>query len=176
MAKTGADGKVEPVEKNGKAPQLADDEEFERRYKGFQRLGWGFLILFLFAAALGFLGSGFYSSRTARAPSFWVNYDRVLHQESPSQLRIHFSRLSEASEVKVHLNQTYLRKVSIEKITPEPSQAEVTEAGVTWSFLAESNSVSGEISFSIRPEQTGSAKAELKLGRESVAFTQLIMP
>src|SRR5688572_10160657 len=95
-------------------------DEIELHEKGWiiQRIGWVLLMLMLIAASLGLFGNGILSNKYLATNTASVSYERFGRFDSPMKIKINAGA---QGRLELKIPQTYLRKMELDKIVPQPS-------------------------------------------------------
>jgi hypothetical protein len=158
--------------------EIDEDLVFERRQWGVQRAGWVVILLILLAGVVGLLGPGPISNAEATSGALTVEYERVIRKQAPTELHVRLAPgAAPNGEVALFLEQTYLAKVGVSNVIPEPSEMEAAADGVLFRFLVVQTDQPAEIAFAIEASEPGMARGRLGLvdGAE-VTIDQLILP
>lgn len=117
--------------------EVAQDLAFERRSWTVQRAAWMVGVLVIAAAIAGVFGHGPVSSATVSSAdgTLRVEYERVLRDQSPFNLRVHITPQPGGSAV-IWLAREYFEKARLRHVTPDPERAEVHADGTLFTFAA----------------------------------------
>lgn len=157
---------------------IQQNDRFQRNEWRFERAGWLFLAMFILAGLLGVLGPGPLSKTTveSEAGTIQVEYQRVTHNEADDSLTLLFSENAiENGKVTAELTGTWVEGVELSAITPQPTTQYAIPGGIALEFdVRKQGDV--EIAFTFRPMDYWMIDAEVTVGRDSVAFSQLVLP
>ena len=149
-----------------KTLDLPQDEPFQKREWKIQRVGWALWGLVLVAALAGLLGTGPLSHAEVSAPdgSVIVKYDRFLHYHQPSVLEVLVpSRGQDDSPLRLKVSRTFLDRVQIVRIEPEPDEQQVADDGIVYTFAKEGTPELSKLLFHFEFEQFGSSNGLVEL-------------
>ena len=154
--------------------QIAQDMAFQRLEWRIERVGWFFMAAVVFAALFGLFGEGPLSSAVRSSGSLRIEYDRFLHNQAPSEYRIHFS--TSQAEFQLGINHSFLENVKLERITPEPARVDISDIGVTLHFTNQ-NGRHGTIIIPFEPKAIGFLHTEIVAPAEpSLHLTHFVYP
>ena len=159
--------------------ELERDESFHRWDWRSQRIGWILWGLVLAAAVAGLVGPGLFSATSASSAdgAITVAYDRFAHFHHPTTLDVTLRPASSTNELQVTLPQSYLDRVQLVRVQPEPERQVLTTGGAVLIFAR--NPTADEVKFvlHIEHEYFGKTTARFELsGHEPVHFTQYVYP
>jgi hypothetical protein len=102
--------------------RLVRDPAEQRRHWRLERVVWCALGVTVVAALLGLLGPGPLSRVTVGDPEIGVriSHQRLLHMESPHDVRIEARAAPGAHEVSFAISTSYLERMHLESMTPAP--------------------------------------------------------
>lgn len=102
--------------------RLVRDPAAQRVHWRVERAVWCFLGLIIVVSLLGLLGPGPLSRATVGDADNGVriSYQRLLHMESPHDLRIEARARPGSSEVGIAISTPYLGRMHLESMTPQP--------------------------------------------------------
>ena len=144
--------------------EVTEDPNFHRRFWTFQRAGWIALVLLVVAALTGLFGSGPLSTATAHTDGdeLTVDYHRFSRYQSLSTIQVTLGPGAiEGSEAQVWINSSYMNRVRIENIAPEPDSVEIGSERYIFTFMVAEEADPAPISFHVRPEEPGIQAAEV---------------
>ena len=146
--------------------EVGQDLAFERLSWAVQRAAWVIAVLVLVAALAGVFGHGPLSNAAATSAdgSLRVEYQRVLRNQAPSELRVRVTPGAEGRAV-VWLAQDYLRKVRLRQVTPEPERAEVRSDRTVYTFHAAAGAGGGEVEVVFHFDVQAMGRQRLEMGR-----------
>lgn len=159
-----------------KSLEFDQSKKFQRWEWRLQRLGWMLLSTLLVAAALGFLGPGWFSNSTAQTSdgSLSVEYERFPHYHNPAQLRVNIDSENTALW-RLQIERSLLDRLEIISIEPEPEGSEVTKDGVVYAF-PHAHGI-GQVVFHVEFERYGNASGDIELlGVGKVSLEQFVYP
>ena len=158
--------------------QLDTDDAFQRNEWRIQRVGWIVWTLVIVAGVIGLLGSGPMSRAETVAPdgSLTIAYDRYLHYHHPTQLMLSVGEIAD-DELRIKLNRALLDRLQIQRIEPEPSQAELADDGVIYTFLQQPSARNAKVILHVDYEHFGANHGTVELvGHEPVTLKQFVYP
>lgn len=160
--------------------EIGQNLDFERRMQTVQYVSWAVMGLLLLAALLGLFGTGLLSKTSLGDPGgpLWMEYDHCLRSQAPQQLRIRVGPGAiRDGKARLWLNESYLERVRIRQIAPQPESVELDPAGQTFTFAAENLDEPATIMFYMVPERAGLLSGQIKLaGNEPFSFHQFVYP
>jgi hypothetical protein len=141
-----------------------------------ERAAWAAMLLAVIAAALGLLGPGPLSWRTARSEDgrIEIEYDAIARYEAPSTLRIQMSPASGKHEL--HLSRAFVDAVKVEQFIPEPAAMAVQGDTIAYTFAAD-RAERLRVVVRYKHQEFGSRSGVAALADGSVAdFQQFVFP
>jgi hypothetical protein len=160
--------------------QVEDNMIFQRTEWRVQRIGWVLWALAIVAALLGLVGPGPLSSQETSAEdgSVTLKFDRFVHYHHPTQLELVMRPEVDGPEnLRVEVAQTFLDRVEIHRIEPEPMGRQLSDDGVVFTFPVADGSESNKIVFHMEYEKYGHCSGRIGLlGRQAVDFKQFVYP
>lgn len=156
--------------------EVHQDLDFQRREWLVQKIGWGFMFLFLAAAMTGFFGAGPASTSTAgdQGSALWVDYERFGRRGASITMRVHARPA--AGEFKLLVDRGYMEAVRVQQITPEPASHEVSGAWLIYTFQAAEPGAETAVTFELQGEQVGRLRARVQAEGQNIEFAQFIYP
>jgi len=158
--------------------QLDTDDAFQRKEWRIQRVGWVVWTLVIVAGVIGLLGSGPMSRAelVAADGSLTIAYDRYLHYHHPTQLTLSVGKIAD-DELRIKLNRALLDRLQIQRIEPEPSQAELADDGVIYTFLQQPSARNAKVILHVDYEHFGATHGTVEVvGHEPVTLKQFVYP
>lgn len=160
--------------------EIQQDLAFQERMWQVQRVGWVIMALLLLAAALGLLGRGWLSRTTLGEAGdlMWIEYDRFAHLKADMTLDVHLNGSAGAgNEARLWLDRSYLERVQIERITPQPDSVEVTGERLTYVFKVSEAGEPVDVTFSLQPTDFGWLEGQVGLpDGPTLDFGQFVYP
>lgn len=160
--------------------EVARDLPFQKREWVFERVGWAVMAVIVLLALLGLLGNGPLSSTSAADAlgRVKVEYDRFLHYQEPSRLRIHVSgAVTAGDEFRLAFSQDFLDRVEIKRIDPVPTSAETGEGRHVYVFRVADRGKPTTVTVHFEAERPGVLDARLEAGGgEPLEFWQFVYP
>lgn len=144
---------------------VAEDMAFQRLSWIIERSGWAVMVVLVIVALAGAFSSGFISGATTSDPSgaLTVEYERFHRTGASDVMQITAAPLS-GDGILLHLDAGFLRRFTIESVTPEPREWRGDEDGAAMVFPApEGRSLT--VHLALRPERAGRATSRIMLGR-----------
>ena len=158
------------------------DEQMEYQWREWRvhRIGWVIFALILVAALLGLFGQGPLSHASAgeRGSELALNYERLDRYRAPSQLDITLGpNVSQEGKVRLALNQGFLARVEIERISPEPESVEAGPDATTYVFRVAAPDQPAQVRFDFEYEKFGPTQGEVRLeGGPTLRFDAFVFP
>lgn len=158
--------------------EVEQDLEFQRRSWAVQRIGWIVMLVIVVAGLVGVFGNGPLSLIAVSHPGSVqrVEYQRFVRVSSPTTLR--FSAVpSHNGVVQLRLSQSYLGKVYLERITPEPAKVVAATDQLLLSFDTMEANQPITIVMHLKPQGMGLLRGQTRIGNEDpLSLTQLVYP
>jgi hypothetical protein len=158
--------------------ELETDESFQRNEWRLQRVGWIAWSLVIVAALTGLLGSGPLSHKEISAAdrSLTIEYDRYLHYHHPTQLTLSAGEIP-GNELRIKFDQALLDRLQVERIEPEPLNAELVDDGVIYTFMQKASSPHARVIFHVDYEHIGASQGTVHVvGYKPVTLRQFVYP
>jgi hypothetical protein len=157
---------------------LEIDENFNHHLRAWRikRVGWILILLILIVAFAGYLGPGPFSKTTLQGRAgLGLKYERISRYNAPAHFLINVP--ANKDQLELSINNSFLEKIDIERIDPEPAEMRLAGDKHTWVFAnAQTNSPS-QIRISFRPESFGSAHAHFQFaGLGSIEIKPFFLP
>lgn len=168
--------------KQNREPELQIDQDlnYEKRKWVVERVNWVIMSVLILAGLLGFLGNGPFSSTSATntTASVTVDYDRFLHLQKTTTIRIHVApEMVQEGTLRLWFDQDFLSEFKVEKIIPPPHKTEVGKHRFTFIFQVSGTEDPFLFILHVQPESPGLLKGKLGVGDlEAVQFQQLVYP
>ena len=155
--------------------EIEEDLQFQRKEWLFQRIGVGFLFVFVLAALLGFTGMGGAMSRAEageRGAPVFVEYERFVRRGGRSTMKLHLR--GAPGERRFWISAPYFDHIRIESIAPPPELVSVEADRHV--YLIRTGSADVTVIVELAHETVGRVDAELGLVEgPSVRIGQLAM-
>jgi hypothetical protein len=160
---------------------LEEDKNFRRKFCKVQNIVWVFMLLFLIAGMLGFLGgSGPFASSAAgnTMSSLTVEYPRFLRNRAPTDLAIYVNtEHATYDRLSIEIERRFIERYEIQYINPEPSEVKAGEQSMTYVFELADSERETRITFNVQPERFGYTAGWIRLeGEPEIRFWQIIYP
>lgn len=141
------------------APRFDEDLGFVRKMWLAERIGWTLLTTILLAALLGAFGTGLFSTVETVGPNgaYSVSYNRFERVQSPVTLRVRPAHTGRRTVV--WISASYLHRVTVNSILPEPESMTLDADRVLFSFATASPG--GAIRFELEGGSAGPVAGEL---------------
>ena len=159
---------------------MMKDMEFQRKDWAMQRVGWAIMAAIVLAALLGLFGGiGPLSEASIQTEdgSLELDYLRFLHMLEPNHLTLKLQSAAGQRELRLVVNDDYIRHFSIESISPEPESIEASGRNLVYVFQIAQPEQPVEIVFYMNAiEATGLHGA---IGLEAgpvLEFDQIVFP
>jgi hypothetical protein len=153
--------------------EIEEDLDFQRKEWTFQRVGVTLLFLFVIGALLGLTGMGGLFARgeaSDASGAVHVEYERFVRRGSSSRITAHFH--STPGAVRFWVGTSYLERVDIDSVVPEPENVSVEANRHVYVIRAGSPDVS--VTVNVKHGQAGTLHGEIGLvDGPSVRFSQL---
>ena len=152
--------------------QIEEDMRFQERTWKAQRVGWALMALIVLASALGLISEGPISKTRLGDPSrLQIELQRFTHVDTRTRIHI---RLATDGPFSIQFPYSYLRKVEIFRVVPEPDRVESADGLVTYSFAGRQGTA--DIHFDLVFRQAGWAQGFVQREQERVEFRQYVYP
>lgn len=159
---------------------ISEDMDFQRREWVVQRVGWVVIALLLLAGLLGLFGKGPLGRGEAGDPAgqLSLRFDRIDHYQADSKLAIHAGPDAvQGDELRLTLNQSYLDRIEVAAISPEPVSVELAGDKQVFIFKVADPAQGSDVLFQYRFAKIGSATGQLGLeGGSELSFKQFVYP
>jgi hypothetical protein len=137
-----------------------------------ERVAWVLMALLVLASALGLLGEGPIGKTRLGDPSrLQIELQRVTHVDTPTRIHV---RLATEGPFSIQLPYSYLSRVEISRIVPEPERVESADGLVTYSFSGRQGTA--DIHFDLQFRRAGWTQGFVQREQERVDFRQYIYP
>src|SRR5512133_1227959 len=160
--------------------EIEQDMDFQRANWRISRVAWVIMALILLAGLAGLLGSGPASDAQSGGPDagIQVHYDRILRVLTSGSIEVDLEPGATSSrDVRLKLGGDLVRELQLERIEPEPSNAEIDPDGITYTFNANQPGQPGRIVFYGTAQRVGSMNGSIGLDqRRPVSLPQLVFP
>lgn len=155
---------------------IEEDLKFQRHTWKTQRVGWLLMCSILVAALTGVFGFGGISNAVAgeRESALWLEYQRYTRRMAPTELTAH-CRPGPDGKFELALSADYLEAVEIQRITPEPDTAEISNTETRFTFRGQPGAEL-TVNFEIQPRRAGRMRGVVGNGPTSIRFQQLVYP
>jgi hypothetical protein len=166
----GRNSEVEPVHDHG----LDIDEKLKDHILGWKVQTGGIIFIFLIvlSAALGLYGDGILSKRTISSLGNIIAYDYFTRLENRMPLKVMVAPTPPDRAV-ISFSNHYLEKFRIEAIVPEPSDVNVSEANIHYTFKSKGDFT---VVFYLVPQDFGSVEGTLSINDHSLKINHFIFP
>jgi hypothetical protein len=159
--------------------ELEQHDHFQRWEWRLQRLGWLIWATLLGAGLAGLLGPGPLSRQTAtsRDGSLTVVYDKYVHFEHPLTVEATMLTGGDDQALRLHLSQSLLERVQIERIEPTPAAERLTPDGVQYDFSTVPGATKVTAAFHFVFQKMGVCEGQWQLQSGApVVVSQLVYP
>jgi hypothetical protein len=158
------------------ANDFQSELEYHRREWVVQRIGWGAMVVFVGAAALGLFGHGILSDASIGDASVaTVKFERFARHASAARIEIAIAPAAAASAtVSFEVNASYLNAFEVRSIVPEPRKVETNGERIRFTFDARATPTT--IMLVVVPEKIGRKLAVFKVADRELRFEQFIYP
>jgi hypothetical protein len=159
---------------------IQQDESFQKSEWQIQRVGWATWAAFVIAALAGLLGTGplSHADSSASDGSLSIQYDRFLHYHQPTAIEVLVnSRGADDAPLRLKLSRSFLDRIQMLRIEPEPEEQSLAADGVVYAFTQEGVSKLSKVMFHFEYEKFGHTKASVeRVGGGSASFQQFVYP
>ena len=155
------------------------DEDVLRREWRFERAGWFMLALLLAAGLGGAFGNGALASASVSSVNgaAVLRYDRFIRHGAPTTMELRLAPTTGVdSVIVVSLDDEYLARMSIDRVTPEPLRVRASGERVDYHLLRLDQSRSMVIRFSMQAGTMGTRRATLGTDHGPLEFHQFVLP
>jgi hypothetical protein len=159
--------------------EVHEDLHLQEQFWTVERVGWTLMAAALVAGLLGAFGEGLLSRHTkSDDKSLAVEYVRFGHYKSPLQLQIQvLASNARQGRLSIGLDYTFLGRILITRITPQPVTEELDAGGLNFAFPVHNEEGSIFITISYEPQYVGTLTGRVSLGDGSeVSIRQFIYP
>jgi hypothetical protein len=115
------------------ALELHEDPVFERRQWLIQRISWIAIVLLLVLALAGAFGNGYLSRASVADGALHVEYERFVHADAPTTLRIRVGSL-DASTTRIAIDRELADAIHIQGFLPQPTHSLSTSTALILEF------------------------------------------
>ena len=155
--------------------EIDQDLQFQRKEWLAQRIGIGFLFLFVLAALLGFTGMGGPMSHgEAGEPggAIHVEYQRFVRRGTLSAVKLHLRGVPD--ELRFWVGAPYIERVRIDSVAPAPELVSVETGRHVYLIHAGSSDIT--VTIQVEHEATGRLQGDVGIvSGPSVRFSQLVI-
>jgi hypothetical protein len=163
-----------------KSLEVQHDDSFQKSEWRIQRAGWAAWIAIVVAALAGLLGTGpmSHADSTASDGSLRLQFDRFLHYHKPTALEVLVTaRADERQPLRLKLSRSFLDRIQILRIEPDPQEQSLADDGVVYSFAQEGAPDLIKVLFHFEYEYFGNTNGSVELvGGDSARFQQFVYP
>ena len=148
----------------------------EKKFWIIQRIGWMIMLIFVVCAVLGILGgSGVLNNQTKsdQKTGLTLKYDMFLKRDAGSELDVILP--SHDSSTKIFVSKSYIDKIQIKDVDPEPDIVTSVEQGYIYSFPSSGSSL--HVHFYLWPDNTTFGQVTGSVGegnRPTITFNQWV--
>ena len=155
--------------------ELGQDLDFQRRSWRIERVGWGVMLLMVVAALLGLFGGDAVLNQAALGTidsGLHVQYHHVDRVLDPTHLRVELD-----GSGRLWLANSFLERVLIDEIIPEPEQMIAGEERTTFVFALAEADAAGTVLIYYKPQRIGPLSGQIGVeGGDSYDLHQFIFP
>ena len=148
---------------------LDKDAYFQKKEWLLFWAGLTLMAIFLILGILGLFGSGTLSKSKEAGAGFSIEYERFLRYSMSSEIKINTKGLEKDSSI--FISSAFMRKVKIEKTSPEPESIEGANDQFKLKFA--SGDIK-EIIFYIRPINSGKNNFSIEINGKKIRLNQFI--
>jgi hypothetical protein len=160
--------------------EIQQDIDFQQREWRIQRVAWIVMFCILVAAVVGLFGHGPTASatRTDAGGRLQIDYDRFDRIHAPTRFRIRLGAGTAVNgEVRLWVARTYLDRVDVRSIVPEPESTEAGADRVIFVFGTDDPDRPAVVTFHFEHDRIGLARGEVGLiDGPTIAFRQVVYP
>ena len=145
--------------------EINTDPDAMRREWRFERIGWALMLAVAVASVVGAFGKGPLSHGAAgeEGSPLRVRYERLTRHHSPAPLELEVrASAGDSGLARVWIDQSYLERMDVDHIVPEPEAASAGADRTTYTFRITDPTRPGRIVFGFVPQ--GFGRARLRLG------------
>jgi hypothetical protein len=162
------------MSKKNRSIELDEDLQFQRKEWLFQRIGVGFMCVFVIAALGGVTGMGGPLSRGSageRGGPLHVEYERFVRRGAKATMKLHVHS-DPPGFIQFWVSTPYLEDVIVDSVAPVPQTVTVEESRHVYTIRAASADVT--ITVEMEHQTFGTLEGEVGIvGGAAVRFTQL---
>jgi hypothetical protein len=152
--------------------QIEEDMRFQERTWKAERVAWVVMALIVLASALGLISEGPISKTRLGDPArLQIELQRVTHVDTPTRIHV---RLATGGFFSIQFPYSYLSRVEISMVVPEPATVESAGGLVTYSFSGRQGMA--DIHFDLQFRRAGWAQGFVQGEQERVDFRQYVYP
>jgi hypothetical protein len=159
---------------------IQQDESFQKSEWQIQRVGWATWAAIVIAALAGLLGTGplSHANSSASDGSLSIQYDRFLHYHQPTAIEVLVnSRGAGGEPLRLKLSRSFLDRIQMLRIEPEPEEQSVATDGVIYAFTQDGAPELSKVLFHFEYEKFGKTKGSVeRVGGGSTSFQQFVYP
>jgi hypothetical protein len=147
-----------------------------QKRKIMQRIAWASMLFFLIVVLFGF-NTRYYSHIVQGSDNDRVSleFDRFLTTGAATQLQFRLNT-AVSDPAKLWLSRSYLAKVEIVSIYPEPLAIEMDDNRIIYLFSPVSDGGKAEVTFTIIPREAGLQQAAYGYENEMRNYRQFVYP
>jgi hypothetical protein len=159
---------------------LNQEMDYQWREWRAQRIAWAVFILILLAALLGVFGQGPLSHAHAGEAGSPValDYERFDRYNAPTEMTFRLApNVGQSGKVRIALSRSFIERIAIDEIVPEPQSVETGADSVTYEFEVQEPSQPALIRYHFEYERAGTVKGEARLeDGPTLAFSIFVWP
>jgi hypothetical protein len=154
--------------------ELEQDEQLQRRMWRLQRIGWALTALILAAALAGLAGNGPLADAEAQADGLRIRYSRLERIGRDFALEV---ELHGTAERGFWLSQSYVRRLRLISVTPEPESVTADADRLTFQFHPKGSTTRAVLTFRSNDNAPGFRRARAgRPGGPELPFQQFLYP
>lgn len=158
--------------------EVGQDLEFQRREWRVQRIAWAVMALVLLAGLAGFFGSGPLAHATAEADGLTVEFDRIVRDRAPFELRVVLPPgMADSGQVDVWIDRVLLDKAEIQRVVPQPESERSDADRVVFTVAVANPDAPSELAVGLQAHDVGGFAAAVGIvDGPQVELTGFVLP
>lgn len=148
---------------------IEKEYNFQRKDWTILRVGWLLMAVFLTLGLFGLFGSGTLSWQIRENDAVSIEYERFLRNSMVTKIRV--TSKTPLSDSSIYINADYVKKVKIDRITPEPASMQFQDNQLRIRF---NSPIEGPVVLFIQPYELGSQTLDIIAGGHHEKLNQFI--
>jgi hypothetical protein len=166
--------------------EIGFDQKFETKWRRLEIASQGVMALFVLAALVGLFGRGPFSHRTHKTADgrLAVDFEPLARWGTTTQVTVHLSAPLDGTQkgegvallARVFLSNEIVEPLGLQQVIPQPNATEAIGGGAVYDFSGQDSAM---VRFVLKPSAVGLVSAEVRQGapgRESLTWSQLVLP